>query len=137
MATDDTADREVVITRVFDAPARLLFQAYSRPEHLMKWFGPVGWPLTLCEVDFRVGGRERVRGTWANGRVSDFDACYHDIVPDRRIDCGTGDPFYRNVREFADGTDIETHFSGGGHDAGYWTRMLPDELAWLGERLSG
>jgi S-formylglutathione hydrolase FrmB len=58
-------------------------------------------------------------------------------VPDRRIDCGTGDPFYRNVREFADGTDIETHFSGGGHDAGYWTRMLPDELAWLGERLSG
>ena len=41
-----SADRELVITRTYDAPARLLFQAWSKPEHLMKWFGPVGWPLT-------------------------------------------------------------------------------------------
>lgn len=58
-------------------------------------------------------------------------------VPQRRVDCGTGDPFSRNVRDFADGTDIETHFDAGGHDVGYWTRMLPDQLAWLGARLIG
>ena len=52
-ANKASADRELVITRVYDAPARLLFQAWSKPEHLLKWFGPVGWPVTLCEVDFR------------------------------------------------------------------------------------
>ncbi|MDQ3657550.1 MAG: hypothetical protein M3457_21040 [Chloroflexota bacterium] len=39
-AAESTADREVVITRVFDAPARLLFEAYSKPEHIQRWFGP-------------------------------------------------------------------------------------------------
>ena len=53
---DLTADREIVITRVYDAPARLLFEAYSRPEHIKRWFGPVTWPLTKAEMDFRVGG---------------------------------------------------------------------------------
>ena len=54
-AAEPIAEREVVITRAFDAPARLLFEACSKPEHLMKWFGPKGWPLTLCEMDFRQG----------------------------------------------------------------------------------
>ena len=83
---DPVADREVVITRVFDAPARLLFAAYSRPEHLMKWFGPVGWPLTLCEVDFRVGGRFRFAMTGPGGvQNTPFGGTYREIVPDRKI----------------------------------------------------
>src|SRR5882672_11060309 len=81
-----SADRELVITRVYDAPAHLLFQAWSQPEHLMKWFGPVGWPLSLCEVDFRKGGRYRFAMTGPSGRQqTPFGGEYLEIVPNRKI----------------------------------------------------
>ena len=80
------ADREVVITRTYDVPARLLFEAWSKPEHLMKWFGPVGWPLTLCEVDFRKGGRFRFAMTGPSGEQNQpFGGEYLEIVPNRKI----------------------------------------------------
>ncbi|GAB6986647.1 alpha/beta hydrolase [Nocardioides pyridinolyticus] len=51
-----------------------------------------------------------------------------------RVDCGTGDPFYRDVEAYAEGLpdDAEVSFEPGAHDAAYWRRMLPDELAFLG-----
>jgi uncharacterized protein YndB with AHSA1/START domain len=80
------ADRAVVIERIYEAPARLLFEAWSKPEHLMKWFGPVGWPLTLCEVDFRVGGRWRFAMTGSSGiQNTPFGGKYLEIVPNRKI----------------------------------------------------
>lgn len=85
-ADRSTADREVVITRVFDVPARFLFEAYSKPEHLRRWFGPKGWPLTLCEVDFRLGGRYRFAMTGPSGEQNTpFGGEYLEIVPNRRI----------------------------------------------------
>lgn len=85
-ASEPESEREIVITRVFDAPARLLFAAWSRPEHLMKWFGPKGWPLTLCEVDFRVGGSFRFAMTGASGvQNTPFGGTYREIVPNRKI----------------------------------------------------
>jgi len=85
-AGEAIADREVVITRTYDAPARLLFEAWSKPEHLMKWFGPVGWPLTLCEVDFRKGGRFRFAMTGPSGQQNmPFGGEYLEIVPNRKI----------------------------------------------------
>ena len=80
------AEREVVITRVIDAPARLLFAAYSAPEHLMRWFGPPGWPLTLCEMDFRAGGRYRFAMSGPDGKQGlPFGGEYLEIVPNRKI----------------------------------------------------
>ena len=58
-------------------------------------------------------------------------------LPDCRLDCGTGDPFYRNVLAFTEGSAIETWFEAGGHDPGYWTRELPGQLAWLAARMPG
>jgi uncharacterized protein YndB with AHSA1/START domain len=85
-ASDATADRELVITREFTAPARLLFEAWSLPEHLKQWFGPEGWPITLCEVDFRVGGRYRLAMTGPDGvQGPPFGGQYLEIVPDRKI----------------------------------------------------
>ncbi len=79
-------DLTLVMTRVYAAPVRLLFQAWSKPEHLMKWFGPVGWPLTLCEVDFRVGGRFRFAMTGSSGvQNTPFGGTYMEIVPNRKI----------------------------------------------------
>ena len=85
-AAASVADRTHVITRVFDAPARFLFEAYSKPEHLMKWFGPKGWPLTMCQVDFRIGGRFRFAMTGPDGvQNTPFGGAYLEIVPNKKI----------------------------------------------------
>ena len=49
-------EREVVMTRVFDAPRRLVFDALTKPELFKRWFGPRGWALAVCEIDLKVGG---------------------------------------------------------------------------------
>ncbi|UUZ81711.1 SRPBCC domain-containing protein [Paenibacillus sp. P26] len=48
--------RELILERVFDAPRELVFKAFSEAEHLKHWWGPRGWTLTVCNVDFRPGG---------------------------------------------------------------------------------
>ncbi len=79
-------DREVVITRVIDAPPKILFLAYSRPDYVKQWFGPKGWPLTTCEMDFRVGGRFRFGMTGPDGAAGPpFGGEYLEIVPDEKI----------------------------------------------------
>ena len=84
--TETQADRTLDIVRVFDAPAHLLFTAYSRPEHVMKWFGPKCWPLTKCEMDFRVGGEFHFAMTGPNGEAGPpFGGTYREIVPHTRI----------------------------------------------------
>ncbi|SEN76964.1 Uncharacterized conserved protein YndB, AHSA1/START domain [Rhodospirillales bacterium URHD0017] len=85
-AAEPQGDRELTITRTFDAPARLLFLAWSRPEHLKKWFGPVGYPVTMCEMDFRKGGQWRAAMTGPGGtQQTPFGGKYLEIVPDRKI----------------------------------------------------
>lgn len=85
-AAESAADRTLVITRMFDVPARILFQAYATPEHLRQWFGPDGYPLTLCELDFRVGGRFRFAMTGPEGiQHTPFGGEYLAIVRNRKI----------------------------------------------------
>ncbi len=48
--------QEMILERVFDAPRELVFKAFSEAEHLKHWWGPRGWTLTVCNVDFRPGG---------------------------------------------------------------------------------
>ncbi|NBB14954.1 ATPase [Caulobacter sp. SLTY] len=84
--TEDTADRQLTVVRVFNAPARLVFRAHAEREHIMKWFGPAGYPVTLCEIDFRVGGQWRMAMTAPDGtQNTPFGGTYLEIVPDRKI----------------------------------------------------
>jgi len=53
------SDVEVVVMRQFRAPAALVFEAWTRPEHLRRWFGRDGWELPVCEIDLRPGGAWR------------------------------------------------------------------------------
>ena len=48
--------QQIVLTRVFNAPRALVFDAFTKPELLRRWFGPRGWSLVVCEVDLRIGG---------------------------------------------------------------------------------
>lgn len=59
------SEREIRVTRTFDAPADLVFECHTKPEYLKKWLlGPPGWSMPTCDVDLRVGGRYRY--LWRN-----------------------------------------------------------------------
>ena len=53
-------DRQIVVTRAFDAPRDLVFLCYSKPELLRRWYGMPDWTTFVCEIDFRVGGKWRI-----------------------------------------------------------------------------
>ena len=76
--------REIVLTRVFDAPRDLVFEAMTRPELLKQWFGPHGWNLVVCEVDFRVGGAWRYVLEGPDGATMGMGGEYREIVPGER-----------------------------------------------------
>jgi uncharacterized protein YndB with AHSA1/START domain len=78
------SDREVVLTRVFNAPRHLVFEAFSKPELLKRWFGPHGWSLSVCEVDFRVGGAFRFVMRGPDGREMGMRGTYKEIAPPER-----------------------------------------------------
>ena len=78
-------DREVLMTRVFDAPRKLVFDALTKPELLKRWFGPHGWTLTECEVDLRVGGAWRFFSHGPDGRSMGMRGVYREIVPSERL----------------------------------------------------
>jgi uncharacterized protein YndB with AHSA1/START domain len=77
-------DREIVLTRVFDAPRRLVFDAFSKPELLKRWFGPRGWSMTVCEIDLRVGGAFRFVLRSPDGKDMGMRGVYREIVPPER-----------------------------------------------------
>jgi uncharacterized protein YndB with AHSA1/START domain len=77
-------DREIVLTRVFDASRRLVWDAFTKPELLKRWFGPRGWSLVVCEVDLRVGGSFRFVLRSPDGRDMGLRGVYREIVPPER-----------------------------------------------------
>jgi uncharacterized protein YndB with AHSA1/START domain len=84
MVTTPT-EREIVMTRVFDAPRRLVFEAMTQPEHLVHWFGPHGWTLAVCQVDFRPGGAWRFVLRGPGGRDVGMRGVYQEITPFERF----------------------------------------------------
>jgi uncharacterized protein YndB with AHSA1/START domain len=85
LKVETRGDREIVMTRVFEAPRELVFRALTTPELLKRWFGPHGWALTECEVDLRVGGAWRFLSTGPDGRTMGMRGVYREIAPFERI----------------------------------------------------
>ncbi len=83
------SDREIAMTRVFDAPRRLVFDAFTKPELVKQWLlGPPGWTMPVCEIDLRVGGAYRY--VWRrenNGKEMGMGGIYREIVPQERLVC--------------------------------------------------
>lgn len=80
-------EREIVITRQFNAPRKLVFEAFTRPELLKRWlFGPDGWELAVCEIDLRVGGKYRWVWSKKDGTVQmGAGGEYREVTPHSRI----------------------------------------------------
>jgi uncharacterized protein YndB with AHSA1/START domain len=78
-------DREIVVTRAFDAPRELVFLCYSKPELLRRWYGLPDWTMTVCEIDFRVGGKWRFVSRAPNGFEMGSSGSYMVIEAPVRI----------------------------------------------------
>ena len=81
------SEREVVVTRTFDAPARLVFEAWSKPELFKKWWVPrsMGMTLRSCELDVRTGGTYRLVFGDDPANPMAFFGTYLEVVPNERI----------------------------------------------------
>lgn len=78
-------DCEIAITRTFDAPPQLVFEAWTRPELLRQWWGCEGSTLTTCEVDLRPGGQWRFVMRMPDGSEHPLKGVYRDIVPSEQL----------------------------------------------------
>ena len=82
----NVAHGSFTLRREYDAPVAMVFKAWANKQAKAKWFaGPEGWKEIIREQDFRAGGRERAKGRFPNGRESDFQCEYRDIVENQRI----------------------------------------------------
>jgi len=81
-----TSERELVVTRTFNAPARIVFEAWTKPELLERWWAPKSFPISLlsCETDVRVGGRYRLVFGY-EGSTMEFFGRYLEVTPHSRL----------------------------------------------------
>ena len=82
-----SGDRELVMTRVFDAPRNLVYDAFTKPELVRRWLlGPDGWSMPTCEIDLKVGGKYRY--VWrrdSDGTEMGMGGVYREIVPNQKL----------------------------------------------------
>lgn len=85
-----TADREILLTRVYDAPRELVFDAWTHPEHVARWWGPRGFTITTHEMDVRAGGAWRFIMHGPDGTDYDNEIIYSEVTRPERLIYGHG-----------------------------------------------
>jgi uncharacterized protein YndB with AHSA1/START domain len=82
------SDREIAMTRVFDAPRSLVFDAFTKPELLKRWLGVRGgWTFPVCEVDLKVGGAYRYVWRGPKGQEMGMGGIFREVVRPERVVC--------------------------------------------------
>lgn len=80
------SDQEIVLTRAFDAPRDLVFEAWTNPEHVRSWWGPRSHTMLVCEADVRPGGTWRYVSRTEDGAEVPFKGVYREVsAPDRLV----------------------------------------------------
>jgi uncharacterized protein YndB with AHSA1/START domain len=80
------SDREIAMTRVFDAPRSMVFDAWTKPELLKRWLGVRGgWTFAVCEVDLKVGGKYRYVWRGPDGKEMGMGGVFREIVRPERL----------------------------------------------------
>jgi uncharacterized protein YndB with AHSA1/START domain len=80
------SDTEILMTRVFDAPRALIFDAWTNPRHLPHWMlGPEGWTMPVCEIDLRPGGEWRFVWRRSDGTEMAMRGVYREVAPPDRL----------------------------------------------------
>ncbi len=78
-------DRDIVVVREFDAPRDLVWLCYSKPDLMRRWYGLPDWTMTVCDMDFRVGGKWRFVTRSPNGYEMGSQGIYTEIAEPERI----------------------------------------------------
>ena len=86
------SEREIVIERVFDAPRTLVFEAWTKAEHVAHWWDPSGAPLAVCEIDLRPNGAFRFVNSGPDGAKYPFSGFYREVTPPSRLVIGGPSP---------------------------------------------
>jgi uncharacterized protein YndB with AHSA1/START domain len=86
------SEREIVIERIFDAPRTLVFEAWTKAEHVSHWWDPSGVPLAICEIDLRPNGAFRFVNSGPDGAKYPFTGFYREITPPSRLVIGGPSP---------------------------------------------
>jgi uncharacterized protein YndB with AHSA1/START domain len=110
-----TSDREQVVTRIFDAPAHLVFKAWTTAELFQRWWAPksMGVPIRACEMDVRTGGGYRLEFGADGAEGFTFFGKYFEVIPNARLvwtneESGDGSVTTVTFEEQADGTTLLT-----------------------------
>jgi uncharacterized protein YndB with AHSA1/START domain len=83
--TKPFAEREVTITRLFDAPRALVFAAWTDAKHLAQWWGPQGFTNPVCEIDAHIGGALRIHMRAPDGNIYPMKGEIREVVPPERL----------------------------------------------------
>jgi uncharacterized protein YndB with AHSA1/START domain len=79
------SDREILLTREFDAPRALVWEMFTKPEHIRRWWGCHAMEVVVCEVDLRPGGEYRYVGRMPDGTECPFRGVHHEILPPEKL----------------------------------------------------
>lgn len=80
------ADRQIVMTRTFNAPRETVFRAFTEPDLVKQWLsGPPGWSMQVCEIDLKVGGGYRYLWNGPGGAVMGMRGVYREVAPPERV----------------------------------------------------
>ena len=100
---DEAGDREIVATRIFEAPRDLVFQMWTDPNHVSRWWGPNGFKTTIHEMDVRPGGAWRFVMHGPDGTDYRNEVIYDEVVPPERLTyTHVSGPRFRMVATFGD-----------------------------------
>lgn len=123
--TDTTPNTELVITRIFDAPRELVYQAFVDPDQISQWFGPVGYsvPRDTVDIDARPGGHQRF--TMVNDEnpeeSSPVDATFEEVIENELI---VGSETWEGVQGLQDGGTMSVRLEFHEEDGGKKTRLV-------------
>ena len=135
-AATESAERELVITRIFDAPRSLVWRAWAEPERMACWAGPKGFTMTSCEMDSRPGGAFRMSMRSPEGTEHRVRGVYRDIEEgERLVYTGVGRRIGQSGARNADHGHLrrlwrqdQAHFASGLLRVGYSTRCASGRL---------
>jgi len=82
---DQLEERQIEVSRTFDAPLEMLWRAWTEPKHFMKWYGPKGFTTPTCEIDLRVGGRHLWSMLSPDGKQMYSTGSYKEVTPMERL----------------------------------------------------